>query len=437
MAGKDIIMATQKELRALHLIHKAIDKVITQKEAAESLELSERQIRRKVKRILQEGGKGIIHRLRGISSNRAIPDKNRSKILTLLRTKYPDFGPALASEKLFERDKIEVNDETLRLRLIENNIPYKQRKKRPHHQWRERKERYGQMIQMDGSHHDWFEGRGAKCVLMGYIDDAAGIPSGRFYAYEGAIPAMDSFKRCIKSYGILSSVYLDKHSTYKSTKKPSIEDELNNTDPLSQFGRALKELKVEVIYADSPEAKGRIERLFRTFQDRLIKEMRLANICAIEEANEFLEDYLPIYAKRFAVAAYRSGDLHRTIPKGMDIDRILCIKTERALRRDFTAAHNKKLYQILDNVRVKKVMVEERVDGSIAIRHKDRELKYNEITNRPEKAEPQKTHEFRLRKIYAPLADHPWRTASYARYQQYQQREKAAPKEKGLPLTNI
>ena len=434
MAGKDIIMATQDELRALHVIHKAIDKVITQKDASEAIYLSERQIRRKVKRIREEGDKGIIHRSRGVSSNRTTPDKIRSKVLMLFKDKYQDFGPTLASEKLFERDKIKVNDETLRLWLIDEAIPYKKRKKRPHRQWRERKECYGQMVQMDGSEHDWFEGRGPYCVLMGYIDDATGKPFGRFYEYEGTHPAMDSFKRYIKKRGLPLSVYLDMHSTYKSTKKLTIEDELKNQEALSQFGRSLKELGVELIYAHSAPAKGRIERLFETFQDRLIKEMRLENICTIDQANDFLDYYLPIYAKRFAVKPSKMDDLHRAIPKGIDLDRILCIKTERSLRNDFTVAHNKKLYQILDNVRAKKVFTEERIDGSMVIRYKDSELKYKEITNRPEKTETQKTYEFKLHKIYVPPANHPWRK-SYPHDSQYQQKEEVGQEEKELLLT--
>ncbi len=433
MAGKDIIMATQDELRALHVIHKAIDKIITQKDASETIYLSERQIRRKVKRIREEGDKGIIHRSRGAPSNRTTPDKIRSKALMLFKDKYPDFGPTLASEKLFERDKIKVNDETLRLWLIEEDIPYKKRKPRPHRQWRERKECYGQMVQMDGSEHDWFEGRGPYCVLMGYTDDATGKPFGRFYEYEGTVPAMDSFKRYIKKRGIPLSVYLDMHSTYKSTKKRTIEDELKNQEALSQFGRALKELGVELIYAHSAPAKGRIERLFETFQDRLIKEMRLENICTIGQANDFLEEYLPIYAKRFVVKPSKNDNLHRSIPKGIDLDRIFCVKTERSLRNDFTVAHNKKLYQILDNVRAKKVSIEERIDGSMAIRYKDNELKYKEITNRPKKEEPQKTCEFKLHKIYVPPANHPWRK-SYPHNSQYQQKEEVGQEEKELLL---
>ncbi len=437
MAGEDIITMTQEELKRLHVIRKAIDKAITQQEASEIIGVTLRQAQRVVYRVRINGDSGIINRSRGRLSNRAKPDKIKNKVLELFKTKYPDFGPTLASEKLFERDKIKVNDETLRLWLVENNIPYKKRKKRPHRQWRERKHRFGQMVQMDGSEHAWLEGRGPYCVFMGYIDDATGIPFGRFYKYEGTIPAMDSFKHYIKKYGIPLSVYLDKHTTYKSTGKPSVEDELNNTMPLSQFERALKELGVEVIHANSPQAKGRVERLFETFQDRLIKELRLEGSRTIDEANKVSERFLSGYAKRFGVKARYSDDLHRAIPKGIDLDRILCIKTERALRNDFTIAHNNKLYQIDDNIRAKKVMVEEYIDGSMVIYHKDKPLKFKEITQRLKKEEPKKAYEFKPKRVYAPPpTDHPWRNFKInPHYQQYQQREKVAPKEKGLLLT--
>ncbi len=433
MAGRDIIMATQEELRALHILRKAIDKVITQKEAAESIDISERQVRRKISVMREEGDKGIVRKLRGRSSNRILPHKDR--IISLFKDKYPDFGPTLASEKLFERDKLKVNDETLRLWLIDEGIPYKKRKKRPHRQWRERKHHFGQMVQMDGSHHAWLEDRGPKCVFMGYIDDATGTPFGRFYKYEGTIPAMDSFKRYIKKYGIPISVYLDKHSTYKSTGKPSMEDELNNIVPLSQFERALKELGVDVIHANSPQAKGRVERLFNTFQDRLTKELRLEDSRTIEDANKVAERFLPAYAKRFSVKALKSDDLHRPVSKGMDIDRILCIKTKRFLRNDFTIIHNGKLYQILDNIRTDKVIVEDRIDGDMIIWHKKTMLKFIEITVRSKKEEPRKA--FKPKRIYMPVPkDHPWRRFKInTHYQQYQQREKVAPKEKGLLLT--
>ncbi len=391
MAGKDIIAMTQGELKRLHVIRKALDKSITQIEAANIIGLCLRQVQRIVRAVRTEGDKGIINKARGKTSNKALPDKIKCRALKLYKEKYHDFGPTLGSEKLFEIDKIKLNDETLRLWLLQAGIPYKKRKKRPHRQWRERKHSFGEMIQMDGSHHDWFEGRGPECVLMGYIDDATGKPFARFYPYEGTLPAMDSFKRYIEKYGMPVSIYLDKHPTYKSTKKQTIEDELNNAEPLSQFSRAVNELGVDVIYADSPQAKGRIERLFNTFQNRLIKEMRLKGIKSTEEGNRFLKHYLPAYAKRFAVQPANDTDLHRPVLKRADLDAVFCVKTIRVLRNDFTVAYNGKLYQIEDNVNAEKVTVEERANGSIHISYRNTALKSKEITTRPEKQqkEPQ------------------------------------------------
>jgi len=210
---------------------------------------------------------------------------------------------------------------------------------------------------MDGSHHDWLEGRGHELVLMGYIDDATNTVFARFYNYEGTIPAMESFKHYIKKYGIPMSVYLDRHSTYKSTGKPTIEDELANKMPKSQFERALEELGVRVLHAYSPQAKGRIERLFKTLQDRLIKEMRLQGIKTKEEANEFLNHYLRGHNERFSIKPAKEGDLHRGIPKDVDIDKVLCIKTKRTLRNDFTISHDGRLYQIGEHINGKEVMV--------------------------------------------------------------------------------
>lgn len=385
MAGKDIIAMTQGELKRLHIIRKALDKNITQAEAAEIIGITLRQAQRIVKAVRIEGDKGVIRKSRGQPSNRALPDKIKDKSLKLYKEKYHDFGPTFGSEKLFEIDKIKINDETLRLWLIGAGIPYKKRKARPHRQWRERKHSFGEMVQMDGSHHDWFESRCPECVLMGYIDDATGRPFARFYNYEGTIPAMDSFKRYIEKFGVPVSVYLDKHPTYKSTKKQTVEDELNNIEPLSQFSRAAKELGVNVIYADSPQAKGRIERLFRTFQNRLIKEMRLKGISSTEEANRFLARYLPVYAKRFAVQPANNTDLHRPMLKGVDLNAVFCVKEIRVLRNDFTVAYNSKLYQIEDNPNAEKVTVEERANGSIHISCRNTDLKFKEITTRPKK----------------------------------------------------
>lgn len=412
MAGKDIIAMTQGELKRLYVIRKALDKSITQVEASGIIDVCLRQVQRIIRRVRIEGDEGIIHKSRGRISNRALPKKIKDKALRFYKEKYNDFGPTLASEKLFEIDKIRINDETLRLWLTEEDIPYKKRKKRPHRHWRQRKQCFGEMIQMDGSHHNWFEGRGEECVFMGYIDDATGRPFGRFYPYEGTFPAMDSFRRYIKKYGIPASVYLDKHTTYKSTKKPSMEDELNNVEPLSQFGRALEELGVNVIYANSPQAKGRIERLFNTFQDRLIKEMRLKGIRTIEGANKFLISYLTAYGRRFSVKPANDTDLHRPVPKGLSLDKIFCVKTKRVLRNDFTIVHNGKLYQVEDNLSAKDVVVEEKIGGSMLITSKDTNLKFKEITTRPQKEkEIKKEHllAVRPRGIHLPPKDHPWR----------------------------
>ena len=299
MAGKDIITMTQEELKRLHIVQKVLGKGLKQVEAAEKLGLSYRQTKRITKRVKEEGDKGIIHKSRGQPSSNKILNRIKEKTIRLCRGKYKGFGPTLASEKLFEIEKIKLSDETLRNWLTKEGLWQRVRKSKKHRQWRERKQHFGEMIQLDGSHHDWFEGRNSEwCVLMGYIDDATSNKFGRFYEYEGTTPAFDSLKRYIKRYGIPHSIYLDRYSTYKSTAKPTIEDELNNREHLSQFERAAKELKITVIHANSAPAKGRIERLFKTFQDRVVKEMRLRNVKTIEDANKFLVQYLPIYNKR-------------------------------------------------------------------------------------------------------------------------------------------
>jgi len=404
----DIITMRRKELRRLHVIQKVLDNEIKQKEAAEILRLSRRQVKRIVKRVREDGDTGIIHQLRGRRSSNAIDDKKKMKVQGICKRKYEDFGPTLASEKLFENEKIQVSKETVRQWMIEEGLWIVKRKCRKHRRWRERKPYYGQMVQMDGSHHDWLEERGPKLVLMGYIDDAKNKVHARFYAYEGTIPALDSFKKYVKKNGFPQSVYLDKHSTYKSQAKPTIEDELKNTGPESQFERALRELGVEVLHANSPQAKGRIERLFKTFQDRLVKELRLCGAKTLEEANQCLDEYLPKYNKKFMVEAREKGNLHRDVPEGLNLDDILCIKKEHPLRNDFTIVHDKKLYQVLDKTAACKVEVQERVNGQMLIIYKGQRLKYKEIDARPKKVIEQ-VKKVNIRKRYVPPANAPWR----------------------------
>lgn len=403
---KDIIMMSRKEFKRVPVICSVINRQITQQEAANILDITERQVRRIAKEVKEKGDIAIVHKSRGRPSHRARPIDIKDKILNLCSTTYQGFGPTFAAEKLFEIDKLYIHPDSLRKWFIEADVEYKKRRAPKHRSWRPRRASYGEMEQMDGSHHKWLEDRGPKCVLMGYIDDATGDAFGLFYEYEGLVPAMDSFRKYIEKYGIPQSVYLDKHSTYKSTKKPTLEDELNNQKALTQFARALSELGVNMIYADSAQAKGRVERSFGTHQDRLIKEMRLKNISTIKGANKFLKSYyFPKHNSKFAVMAKDKANLHTPIAKGLDLDRIFCIKNKATLRKDFTVQYNNRFYQILDVPRTDKVQIEECLNGKVHIYYKDRELRYKLIDKRPQKPRAP----YKPRKKYIPGKDHPYK----------------------------
>ena len=409
MTRKDIIEMSLKEIKRLKVVEDAIEGSITQKIAARMIGVSERQVRRFVRSVREEGERGIIHKTRGRGSNRKITEEVKEEVLGLYRSKYTGFGPTLLSEKLSEIDDIKISDETIRKWLIGAGLWVGRRKRKTHRQWRERRECFGEMIQIDGSHHDWLEGRGPELVLMGYIDDATNNVFGRFYEYEGTMPAMESFKLYSEKYGLSQSVYVDKHSTYKSLRKLTVEEELEGMEKsMSQFERALEELGVEVIHAHSPQAKGRVERLFGTLQDRLIKEMRLKGINTKDGANKFLEVYLPIFNMRFRVYPANNTDVHVKVSKQFDLDKYLCIKTERTIRNDNTITHNGRLYQIETHTKGKKVMVEERIDGSLHIMSNGIALRYREISEIPKK-EAEVKRVFKERKSYKPPKDHPWR----------------------------
>ena len=383
--SQEIITVSQKDLKRLHVIKQVNEKRIKQKEAAEVLGLSERQIRRLSKRVEGEGEKGIIHGLRGCEAHNKIKQEFREEALKKCRKEYQGFGATLASEKLNQRG-IKINRETLRQWLLAEGLIERRRKGRKHRLWRERKAFYGEMIQMDGSHHDWLEGRGSWLVLMGYVDDATSRGFGQFYEYEGTIPAMDSFKRYIMKYGIPTSVYLDRHSTYKTTHYDHWKAKVfGDEPPLSQFERSLKELGVNVIHANSAPAKGRIERFFRTLQDRLVKELRLANVKTLEEANKVLEKYLIEHNQRYMVEPAKVANLHRRAPSAKELHEILCVKNECPLRNDFTIVHEKKLYQITEYTSAKRIEIRNRLDGTIIIRAHGRNLRYKEIDRLPVK----------------------------------------------------
>ena len=411
MAGKDIIMTKQKELKRLFIVRKVIAGEITQGEAATTAGMSGRQIRRIIKRIQEEGDRGIVHKSRGRASNRKKAPKLKDRVIALYRKKYMGFGPTLTDEKLLETKGIQLSDETLRVWLMEAGLWQKRRKHRTHRQWRPRKGHCGEMVQVDGSHHRWLEDRlDQEFCLMAFIDDATSRVYFRFYEYEGTIPAMDSFLRYIRRYGIPMSLYFDRHTTYKSPSAPSLADELNGTEPLSELGRALKELDVKIIHAYSPQAKGRVERLFGTLQDRLVKELRLQGICTIEEANRFLDhSYLMEFNRKFSIKASNEVDLHRPIPKGTDLTRILCIRTERVIRNDFTISHRGKLYQIEEALTKKKVTVEEHIDGTLRITHNDKRVAFRCILQRPETEREAIKKKLQRPAIQTPSMDHPWR----------------------------
>ena len=412
MEEKDIFEMSKKEWARLKVVEKVIEKQMTQGKAASILGLSERQVRRIAKKVQVEGIAGITHHSRGKPSTRKIPEQLKDRVIGLYQETYSDFGPTLFQEKLLERDGIKINKETLRTWLIEEGFWKKKLKRSQHRCWRERKDYLGEMVQMDGSHHDWLEGRGPELVLMAYIDDATNTTFARFYDYEGTIPAMDSFKGYIRQYGVPQNLYLDKHTTYKSNAKLTIEEELEGKrEPKSQFERALEELGVEVIHANSPQAKGRIERLFKTFQDRLIKEMRLKNISTKEEANKFLEGYLPKHNKRFSKLPINIANLHREIPKELNLESIFSLKTKRVLKNDWTISYDNQLYQIEEtpfNTRIKSVVVEERIDNTIHLIYNDIELRYKKIEKRPLKPKEEK-EQLKIRKVHILPLDHPWR----------------------------
>lgn len=403
-----------KELRRMPVIRKVIEKELTRVRAAELLGLSERQVGRVAARLQSEGEGGLAHRLRGKASNRKISEAMRQQVLDLCEKRYQGFGPTLASEKLQELDGLGVNRETLRQWLMGAQKWVPRRKACKHREHRERKACRGEMIQMDGSHHNWLEGRGPKLVLMGMIDDATGEVFGLFCDYEGTMPALDSFYHYVKKHGLPQSLYVDRHQTYQSNTGTSVDEQLEGKEPKSCFEGVVESLGVEVIHAHSPQAKGRVERLFGILQDRLVKELRLAGICTKEAANRFLLKYWPKYNRQFNEIARSSVDLHRSVPQGKDLKRVFSIREERTVNKDNTIQFKGKRYQIKDHWQgnpPKKIWVEERLDGKIYLMHGDRSLRYHEVEKTPAKPKPEKKSARRATGV-TPAADHPWRRSA-------------------------
>lgn len=419
---KDIINMSGKELNKLNLLHKVMNRRLSQKDAADILKLTDRHIRRLVKKIRIYGDRAIIHASRGKESKRKYSEELRDKVIKIVNTSYHDFGPTLASEKLDELNGIKLSRETLRNWMLEANIwiPRKLKDKGIAHCWRKRKDYFGEMTQTDGSTHDWLEGRGPEMVLMAYNDDATGNVFAKFYDAETTYAAMDSFKFYIKKYGIPVSLYFDRNSIYKTTRQPDLEECLKGINPETQFEKVLKILNVKPIPAYSPQAKGRIERTFNTFQDRLIKEMRLAGICNIVAANRFLLTYLPKYNKRFSVPPAEKTDMHRDIPENTDIEWVFAFRETRTVSNDFTVRWKNRVFLISNpslKMKRSRLLVVENLKKKIRLCYKDRMLSFTEITKDTlEQIRKRNSHMFvssskSSTKKYRPAADHPWRNA--------------------------
>lgn len=385
--GGHIIMS-QKEIQRIDIIHKVINKKMKQTTASKLLHLSYRQTNRIVNAIRNQGVEAIIHSNRGKSPHNKLPDHTVKDILCIYPQIYPDFGPTFAAEKLFENHNISISKESLRAILITNNIPYPTRKKNRSicHVWREPKECFGEMILVDGSHHRWLEDRLDKefCLML-YVDDATGHIWGRFYEYEGVFPALHSLMLFVKKYGIPHSFYIDRHSTYFTTREADVEEELRALKPDTQFARVVKSLPAEIIFAHSPQAKGRVERQFNTLQDRLIKEMRLRNISSIDEANAFLEEYLPVFNKKFARCPQSNQSLFTFIKKGFDFKWTFAVKHKRTIHNDYTIRWKNRLFVVNNpsiTLKRKRVMVKLALNGEMLFTTKTKHLRVTEITDK-------------------------------------------------------
>jgi hypothetical protein len=373
----DRIAMSQPERDVLKVMHQVLAGTLRQTEAARLLHLSVRQVRRLQRRLEVEGDQAVVHGLRGQPSNHRIDPAYRQKILRTYRRDYPDFGPTFASEKLAEQG-LPVSPETLRLWLLAEGWWQTQRQRDPHRQRRPRRQCFGELVQMDTSIHDWTEGRGEPMVLVNMIDDATSRVLSGFYQGETVEAHFDLLGRWTQRYGRPVALYTDRDSIFESQSK-------GRSDPhgQTQFGRALQELGIELILARSPQAKGRVERFFETAQDRWVKELRLAKVSSRNQANALLDHRLvPEFNRRFAVAAARAVDAHRPLGPGHNLAAILSVQYERVVQNDYTVRFQNRIYQVgkpvYPGLRGGRVIIELRLEGSMAMRFRDRYLSFGE-----------------------------------------------------------
>ena len=389
---KGILTMSQKEADRIGVVNSIESNDLTIEEAARFLKISARQVYRILQRVKLEGTKGIIHKLRGRKSNRGYPEELREKIIVIYRKDYWDYGPTLFSEMLVENHNISVNHETIRKWLREQAITTGIRKKRPHRRKRQRRSCYGELLQFDGSYHDWFEGRGAECCLLNCVDDATGRVYLKFVLSENTQDVMLTMWEYVNKHGIPRSIYTDRGSVYYAEGK------------LTDFGRAMKELNIEMIFAKSPQAKGRVERFNRTLQDRLIKALRREGISNIAEANKYLNEvFTDEFNDKFSVNP-ELPDVHRSA-NGYQLEKIFCYKTTRQVRNDYTINLNGGYIQLLKGQsplpRPKQdVTLSRWLNGQMHIYFNKQEIAFEELKEKPTK---------KGYKIYKPPKDHPWR----------------------------
>jgi hypothetical protein len=393
---------TQAERDRLVALKKAQKKLITQKQAAEELGITERHVRRLLRAVKRRGDKVVTHALRGLPSNRKISADTEQKAIAILSEPvYRGFGPTLAAEYLAKKHAIEVSRETVRRWMIEAKL-WRSRKRHIEkvHEWRPRRSRFGELVQWDTSDHDWLEGRGEALLLINMIDDATSRWFARFVKSDSTVENMNHLERYLKKYGRPLGYYTDKASLFQTAVKTKRDGSRKGKDreelPPTQIGRALQELGIPWIPAHSPQAKGRVERGFRTAQDRLVKGMRVAGVTTLEEANQHLEtEFLPWVNATLAVAPANPDDAHRPLEKHHNLGAILSHVEKRRVNNDYTFPLEAMTYRIVRKdicagLRGSYVRVEQRRDGSVAVRFRDHYLRVERCDVRT-KVKPAKT----------------------------------------------
>jgi len=423
---------SKRELRRVGVMARVASEELKLVDAAKILSLSYRQVKRIWRRYEKEGAGGLKHGSAGRESNRAKPKKFRALVVKLLRKKYSGavgerFGPTLASEHLASEDNLEVHAETLRRWMLAEGLWSRGRKRKQHRERREAKEHFGELVQMDGSFHKWFEERGPEGCLMNLVDDATASTLGRLGGQETIWAAAGVLRRWIEKYGVPVALYTDWKNVYvrEATEKELLRGEV----PVTQFGRMCERLEIRIIAASSPQAKGRVERNHGTHQDRLVKKLRRKKIQSYEAANEYLEsEYLAEHNRRFARTAASEQDYHRQRPSRKELDEVFRLETERAIGNDWVVRHQNRLFQVTRRSRYaparSKVVVCEWEDGKVEIRYGGQRLCHEEIAVRPAAAPPTaaKPRQHRRRLPTPPQASHPWRKG----YRQIQPKRRTA-----------